>query len=166
MLSYEYHYQEGFTMDSIVSLSYKELLAEFKNILKQNQLKFTSQREIILYTLYYNTQHFTSEDLYMLIKEEYPELSIGIATVYRTLSLLEENSIVSSISLGVQGKKYEIANKPHHDHIICETCNKIVEFENEEIEELQHAIAKQNGFTLTNHLMQLYGICEDCQKDC
>lgn len=117
-------------MNSIVSLSYKELLAEFKNILKQNQLKFTSQREIILYTLYNNTQHFTSEDLYMLIKQEYPELSIGIATVYRTLSLLEENNIVSSISLGIQGKKYEIANKPHHDHIICETCNKIVEFEN------------------------------------
>ena len=151
-------------MDSIVSLSYKELLAEFKNILKQNQLKFTSQREIILYTLYNNDQHFTSEDLYMLIKQEYPELSIGIATVYRTLSLLEENAIVSSISLGVQGKKYEIANKPHHDHIICESCNKIVEFENEEIEALQHNIAKVNGFQLTNHLMQLYGICEECQK--
>jgi Fur family ferric uptake transcriptional regulator len=163
VLSYEYHYQKGFTMDSIVSLSYKELLAEFKNILKQNQLKFTSQREIVLYTLYNNTQHFTSEDLYMLIKEEYPELSIGIATVYRTLSLLEENGIVSSISLGVQGKKYEIANKPHHDHIICESCNKIVEFENEEIETLQHTIAKENGFKLTNHLMQLYGICEECQ---
>ncbi len=151
-------------MESIVAMTYKELLAEFKNILKQNQLKFTSQREIVLYTLYNNTHHFTSEDLYMLIKKEYPELSIGIATVYRTLSLLEENAIVSSISLGIQGKKYEIANKPHHDHIICESCNKIVEFENEEIEALQYVIAKQNGFQLTNHLMQLYGICKECQK--
>lgn len=152
-------------MKNIVALPYKELLIEFKNILKQNQLKFTSQRELILYTLYNNTQHFTSEDLYMLIKQDYPELSIGIATVYRTLALLEENNIVSSISLGVQGKKYEIANKPHHDHIICEKCNKIVEFENDEIEELQHAIAKENGFELTNHLMQLYGVCTACQTN-
>ena len=150
-------------MKDIVFLPYKELLLEFKNILKQNKLKFTSQREIILYTLYNNTQHFTSEELYMLIKEDYSELSIGIATVYRTLSLLEENGIVSSISLGIQGKKYEIANKPHHDHIICETCHKIVEFENDEIENLQHTIATENGFKLTSHLMQLYGICKECQ---
>ena len=150
-------------MDSIVSLPYKELLGEFKNILKQNQLKFTSQREIILYTLYNNDQHYTSEELYMLIKQEYQELSIGIATVYRTLSLLEENGLVSSISLGIQGKKYEIANKPHHDHIICEKCNKIVEFENDKIEELQHTIAKENGFQLTKHIMQLYGVCGECQ---
>lgn len=99
----------------------------------------------------------------MLIKQEYPDLSVGIATVYRTLTVLEESGLVSSISLGVQGKKYEIANKPHHDHIICEQCNTIVEFENEEIEELQHTIAKENGFKLTNHLMQLYGICAACQ---
>ena len=150
-------------MKNIVALPYKELLIEFKNILKQNKLKFTNQREVILYTLYNNTQHFTSEDLYMLIKQEYPELSVGIATVYRTLTILEENGLVSSISLGTQGKKYEIANKPHHDHIICEKCNKIVEFENEQIEELQHTIAKENGFKLTNHLMQLYGICKECQ---
>ncbi|MDQ7085197.1 MAG: Fur family transcriptional regulator [Sulfurovum sp.] len=151
-------------MTSIVSLSYKELLATFKHILKQNKLKFTNQREIVLYTLYTNTQHFTSEDLYLLIKKEYPQLSIGIATVYRTLTLLEENDIVSSISLGVQGKKYEIANKPHHDHIICEICHTIVEFENKEIEELQDVIAKENGFKLTNHLMQLYGVCKVCQE--
>lgn len=151
-------------MKKFIALPYTDLLAEFKNILKQNNLKFTNQREIILYTLYNNTEHLTSEELYMLIKQNYPELSVGIATVYRTLILLEENGLVSSISLGVQGKKYEIANKPHHDHIICEKCGKIVEFENDQIESLQHVIAKENGFELTDHLMQLYGICSDCQE--
>lgn len=152
-------------MKNLISMSYQDLLNEFKSILKQNKLKFTSQREIILYTLYNNDEHFTSEDLYMLIKTEYPELGIGMATVYRSLTLLEENGLISSISLGIQGKKYEIANKPHHDHIICQSCNKIVEFENDEIENLQHTIAEENGFKLTNHLMQLYGICGDCQKN-
>ncbi len=152
-------------MKNLETLTYDELLEEFKNILKANALKFTSQREAILSTLYDNPQHFTSENLYLLVKQQYPELSIGIATVYRTLALLEENGLVSSISLGIQGKKFEIANKPHHDHLICESCGKIVEFENEKIEELQYEIAKENGFVLTDHLMQLYGICAECQKD-
>lgn len=146
-------------------MSYNELLIEFKNIIKANGLKFTSQREAILQTLYENPQHFTSENLYMMVKKKFPNLNIGIATVYRTLTLLEESGLVSSISLGVQGKKFEIANKPHHDHLICTKCGKIVEFENEQIEELQHQIAKSSGFKLTDHLMQLYGICAECQRD-
>lgn len=152
-------------MKNIETLTFDELLAEFKNILKSNALKYTSQREAILSTLYKNPQHFTSENLYMLVKQNHPELSIGIATVYRTLALLEENGLVSSISLGIQGKKFEIANKPHHDHLICESCGKIVEFENEKIEDLQQQIAKENGFVLTDHLMQLYGVCTECQKE-
>lgn len=151
-------------MKNLETLSYDELIEAFKSILKANSLKFTSQREAILSTLYNNPQHFTSENLYLLVKEKYPTLNIGIATVYRTLSLLEENGIVSSISLGTQGKKFEIANKPHHDHLICSSCGKIVEFENEQIETLQHQIAKENGFELTDHLMQLYGICSDCRE--
>ena len=156
---------KGIAMKNIETLTYDELLEEFKKILKANSLKFTTQREAILSTLYNNPQHFTSENLYLLVKEKHPDLNIGIATVYRTLSLLEENGIVSSISLGTQGKKFEIANKPHHDHLICNVCGKIVEFENEQIEKLQHQVAKENGFVLTDHLMQLYGICSECQKE-
>ena len=148
---------------SFQNMSYDELLDTFKKILKNDGLKFTSQREAILATLYENPGHFTSEKLYMLLKEKYPSLSIGIATVYRTLALLEENGLVSSISLGLQGKKFEIANKPHHDHLICDRCGKIVEFENEEIERLQQKVAEANGFELTSHMMQLYGICSTCQ---
>ena len=151
-------------MKNFETMSYDELLKEFKKILKANSLKFTKQREAILSTLYNNPQHFTSENLYLLVKEKYPDLNIGIATVYRTLSLLEENGLVSSISLGTQGKKFEMANKPHHDHLICTMCGKIVEFENEQIEKLQQQIAEENGFVLTDHLMQLYGICSECQR--
>jgi len=149
---------------SIEDMHYEELLTEFKNIIKAKGLKFTIQREAILETLYKNPQHFTSENLYFLIKQNYPKLNMGIATVYRTLTLLEESGLVSSISLGVQGKKYEIANKPHHDHLICINCGKIVEFENQQIESLQQEIAQKNGFALTDHIMQLYGTCSDCQE--
>ena len=150
-------------MKSIEKLTYLELLEKFKVLLKSNNLKFTSQREAILKTLYDHPEHFTPENLYLLVKEKFPESNVGVTTVYRTLNLLEANDIVTSISFGAQGKKFELGNKPHHDHLICEACGKIVEFENDEIEQLQEKIAKIYNFKLTNHLMQLYGICKACQ---
>ncbi len=152
-------------MPNIENLDYSALLETFKNILKLNNLKFTSQREAILRTLYDNPKHFTPENLYLLIKEKFPESNVGVTTVYRTLNLLEENDIATSISFGSQGKKFELGNKPHHDHLICEKCGKIVEFENDEIEQLQEKIAKLYDFKLTNHLMQLYGTCKACQDE-
>ncbi len=152
-------------MKSIESLSYDELLLTFKQILRSNNLKFTAQREAILRTLYDHPDHFTPENLYLLVKEKYPELNTGITTVYRTLNLLEENKLATSLSFGTQGKKFELGNKPHHDHLICEVCGKIVEFEDPQIEVRQRQIAEENGFQLTNHLMQLYGICEACRKN-
>ena len=150
-------------MQSIENLSYEELLNRFKTLLKTNNLKYTTQREAILKTLYDHPDHFTPENLYILVKKNYPELNTGITTVYRTLNLLEENNIATSISFGSAGKKFELGNKPHHDHLICEKCGDIVEFENQEIEKLQEKIANMHDFKLTNHLMQLYGICKKCQ---
>jgi len=145
-------------------VSYPVLLENFTQLLKEQKLKFTRQREMVLKILYDNNGHFSPEEIQRMITKETPELNIGIATVYRTLTLLEESGLVSSISLGVQGKKYEIANKPHHDHLICINCGKIVEFENQQIESLQQEIAQKNGFALTDHIMQLYGTCSDCQE--
>jgi len=144
--------------------SYEVSLKEFKNLLKKNSLKFTTQREIIFKTLFEYEEHFTPEDLYNLIKKTYPNTNIGMTTVYRTLNLLEENKLVTSISFGIQGKKYEFSSKPHHDHLICTKCGMIEEFEDETIEKLQEKIAKMRGFKMTEHIMQLYGICKKCQN--
>ena len=152
-------------MTDIENLEYDSLLIKFKNILKQNGLKFTKQREIVLKTMYNNSDHFSPESLYMLLKENYPELNVGIATVYRTLNLLENSSMVTSLSFGSSGKKFELSNKPHHDHMICKVCDDIIEFEDEEIEKRQEEIASRYGFKLTSHMMQLYGICKECQKN-
>lgn len=151
-------------MADIENMEYDSLLFRFKDILKHNNLKFTKQREAILKTLYNNDEHFSPESLYMLIKENYPELGVGIATVYRTLNLLEDSGMVTSLSFGSSGKKYELGNKPHHDHMICKSCGKIIEFEDDEIEQKQLEIASKYGFKLTGHIMQLYGVCKDCQK--
>ena len=76
------------------TLEYEQLLSNFKALLKENSLKFTIQRELILETLYNSDEHLTPEALYLLIKDKFPELKTGIATIYRTLTLLEESSLV------------------------------------------------------------------------
>lgn len=147
------------------TIQYSQLLENFKELLKKNSLKFTTQREVILNTLYNCDEHLTPESLYNLIQEKYPELKTGIATVYRTLSLLEDSHLVNTISFDNSGKKYELDTKEHHDHIICTACGKITEFVDTDIEKKQNEIAKQLGFKMMDHSMQIYGICKECQEN-
>ena len=145
------------------TIEYKQLLADFKSLLKKNSLKYTVQREVILETLYNSDIHLTPESLHHLIQEKYPELKTGIATVYRTLSLLEDSGVATSLSFGAQGKKYELGTKKHHDHLICTACGSITEFVDEEIEKRQQKITQELGFKMSDHSMQIYGICKKCQ---
>ena len=143
-------------------VSYADVLDDFKKLLRANKLKYTKQRELILEIIYNNSGHFTPEDIYNLIKKSYPEVKLGIATVYRTLTLLEESNIVSSLSFGAQGKKYEFGLGAHHDHLVCLECGGIEEFFDETIEKLQEEIAKKFNFKMTNHIMKITGTCSAC----
>lgn len=147
------------------TVEYNKLLNDFKILLKANGLKFTIQREVILEMLYNSDEHLTPEALHHLIQEKHPELGTGIATVYRTLSLLEDSDMVTSLSFGAQGKKYELGAKDHHDHIICTSCGNITEFVDEEIERRQREITEALGFVMQEHSMQIYGICKNCQSN-
>jgi len=144
-------------------ISYPLLLEKFQSILKENTLKFTKQRELVLKFLYENDGHFSPEDTYTLIKQQNPHINIGIATIYRTLTLLETAKIASSISFGIQGKKYELGLKKHHDHLICSKCAKIIEFYDDIIETRQEEIAKKFNFKMHDHTMKIVGLCKNCQ---
>lgn len=143
----------------------EKALDELKKILKKKGMKYTEQRALILQLLLNLDDHLSAEEVHELVKKEYPDQNIGIATVYRTLNFLEEINLISSISFGKEGKKYEGGSSKHHDHIICTSCGKIVEFFDEEIEKRQDAVALKNGFKITDHTMQLYGLCDKCQKN-
>ena len=144
--------------------SNEEIIDELKKIVKQKGLKYTEQREIVLSILLHAKEHLTAEEVYNEIKKKYANSNIGIATVYRALSFLEEVDLITSITFGTEGKKYESNSKSHHDHLICTSCGRIIEFIDEEIEKRQEKIAKNNKFKITSHTMQLYGVCENCQK--
>jgi Fur family ferric uptake transcriptional regulator len=144
--------------------SKETILNELKIVLKNKGMKYTEQRAIILQILLSIDDHLHAEEVLDIIKEKYPEQNIGIATIYRTLNFLEEVNLISSISFGKDGKKYEGNKDHHHDHIICTSCGKIVEFVDDEIEEKQEKIALENGFVITDHTMQIFGICSSCQQ--
>jgi len=144
-------------------ISYPTLLENFTTLLKEQKLKFTRQREMILRVLYDNDGHFSPEEIYRMILKGKPDLKIGIATVYRTLTLLEDAGLADSISFGKDGKIYELGLKKHHDHLICTGCGKIIEFVDEVIEAKQEEIARKYHFQMTDHTMKIIGLCHICQ---
>jgi Fur family ferric uptake transcriptional regulator len=135
----------------------KQVLRDY---ISQNKLKFTEQRELILEVFLSTKSHVTAEELYQIVSKQYP--MIGLATVYRTLNLLSECGLVQQRQFGDGQARYELVHE-HHDHLICTKCRKIIEFENEKIEQLQEQIAEQHGFVIQTHKHELYGICSDCQ---
>jgi Fur family ferric uptake transcriptional regulator len=141
-----------------------KMIDKLKQVVKQKGLKYTKQREIVFETILDYDKHLSAEELYGAITKKYPNEKVGIATVYRALSFLEEANLISSISLDQNTKKFETNLKAHHDHLICVKCNKIVEFVNEKIEQEQNKVAKELGFKLLDHTMYLYGICEKCSS--
>ncbi|RLA82278.1 MAG: transcriptional repressor [Epsilonproteobacteria bacterium] len=141
-----------------------EIIDKLKQIIKEKGLKYTKQREVIFETILNCKKHLGAEELYSIILNKYPLEKIGIATIYRALAFLEDENLISSISVGKDAKKFETSFKKHHDHLICVNCNKIIEFVNERIEIEQEKTAQENGFKLLNHTMYLYGICKDCQE--
>ncbi len=141
-----------------------KVIEDLKIVLKNKGMKYTEQRAIILQILSNIDDHLNAEEVLDIVKEKYPDQKIGIATVYRTLNFLEEVNLISSLSFGKEGKKYEGNTSTHHDHIICTSCDKIVEFLDDEIEKKQEEIAFQKGFKITKHTMQIFGFCAECQN--
>jgi Fur family ferric uptake transcriptional regulator len=133
-----------------------------KQIIRDLGLKVTSQRQVILEIVRAERGHFTAQDIFESVAKRAPE--VGFATVYRFLRSLSESGNVTEVRMGGMPARYEWAEKDHHDHLTCTACGKIVEFENDEIERLQERVASRQGFILTSHVLELYGICADCRK--
>ena len=132
-----------------------------KKIIRDLGLKVTNQRLLILDIVRGGQSHFTAQDIFETVSNRNPD--IGFATVYRFLRTLSEHSYVTEVRMGGMPARYEWAGKRHHDHLTCTSCSQIMEFENTEIERLQEKVAKQFGFQLTHHVLELYGICPACR---
>ncbi|MCB1158233.1 MAG: transcriptional repressor [Leptospiraceae bacterium] len=150
------------------SIQYEmEVFAEF---LKKKGLKVTSQRMLVAEKIFSLHQHFTAESLLDMFKDRRDEISK--ATIYRIIGIMLEARLLTEHDFGRDFKYYEhIIGHDHHDHIICTDCNRIVEFLEPRIEDLQEKVAREKGFKITRHKLNIFGSClkkSDCpyfQKD-
>ncbi len=123
-------------------------------------VRVTAQRQAILSLINSSDSHWDAEELARALAEA--GHSVGIATVYRGLSALEEAGLIASIQLGGR-KRYECVDKKHHDHLVCTECGVIEEFVQPAIEQLQEQAAADNGFCITGHQLLIFGLCQQCQ---
>lgn len=138
----------------------EEKLDQFRSFMRGRGLKSTRQRDDIASWFFHTGGHLSADDIYRHVKEVSP--GIGFSTVYRTMRLLREAGLVQERHFADGEALYENVSE-HHDHCICNSCGRIVEFENDQIELLQQNVAERFGFKLVSHKMELYGLCADCQ---
>ena len=135
----------------------------FREYLESKKLKFTIERQKILDRVFANHKHFEADELLVDLRQN--KLKISKATIYRTLSLLVKSGLLREVIFGERHAHYEqVYGYEHHDHLVCNTCGKIIEFVENRIEKLQDEVCKENNFEPESHRLQIQGFCEDCRK--
>jgi Fur family ferric uptake transcriptional regulator len=122
----------------------------------ESGMKMTGQRRIIARVLSDSLDHPDVEEVHRRASAE--DSRISIATVYRTMRLFEEAGIVQRHEFGDRRARYEEVPDTHHDHLIDIRNGKVIEFRSEEIERLQHEIARKHGFKLVSHKLELFAV--------
>lgn len=137
---------------------------EFRQLLKEKGFKLTTQRRTVLEVLQKNEgKHLTAEEIYEIVRKQCPE--IGLATVYRTIQLLNELKLIDRLNLDDGYTRYEIGkfNKEHHHHhLICEQCGRVIEVEDDLMESIEIRFQEKYGFSVTDHKVKFYGVCNNC----
>ena len=142
-------------------------LQDLREKLSEGGYKMTPQRKEILqiFVEHSDYHHMSAEDVYKILRENDSE--IGLATVYRALDLLSELGILVQVDFGDGCARYELNTTDpkvhHHHHLICLKCKKVIEFEEDLLDELEENIADKSGFQILNHEVKFFGYCSDCR---
>ena len=131
--------------------------------IERRGLKHSRQRDLIAAAFFDTSGHVSVDELVLVARRADPRISV--ATVYRTMKLLADSGLAVPRQFGDGQTRYEpAAGRPHHDHMICTACGEILEFANSRIESLQAAVARQHGFEVETHKLELYGRCVGCRR--
>lgn len=145
----------------------KEETEKLKQRLKTGGYKLTPQRRAVLDVIVKNEgNHLSTEEIYDIVKLDCPE--IGLATVYRTLQLLEKMGTVCRVNFDDGCNRYELvhSHEDHqHHHLICKGCGKVEEVEDDLLEHLEEEIGQKYSFNITDHNVKFFGYCNACNKE-
>jgi Fur family transcriptional regulator, ferric uptake regulator len=133
---------------------------DLETALRARGLKRTAERTAVLEAFAAAGEHVSAEELTALVRHRLP--GVSPSTVYRTLNVLVSAGLASERTFGDGHTRFEPERPEHHDHLICTSCGRIVEFRDDEIERLQTAVAQFFGFEIATHKYELYGTCPGC----
>jgi Fur family peroxide stress response transcriptional regulator len=137
-------------------------LDDFIQRCKSRKLSVTHQRLAIYHTLLNSPDHPSAEAIFNLIRPQYPMISL--ATVYKTLETLEREKMIRKVSFPHQSVARYDANLDRHHHLVCVKCHSVVDFYDDQLDNLRFKKRRARGFQLLDHSVQIHGICPSCQK--
>ncbi len=129
--------------------------------LKESGVRITPQRHAVLDYLLNSMVHPTADEIYKALEGRFPNMSV--ATVYNNLRVLREIGLVRELTYGDSSSRFDCKTTDHY-HIICEECDKIVDFHYPTLDEVESLAEQVTGFKVSHHRLELYGVCEECQK--
>lgn len=130
--------------------------SRIERLCREKGMRMTGQRKVIARVLSDATDHPDVEEVHRRASAE--DSNISLSTVYRTVRLLEDEGILDRHAFGDGRARYEQVAKEHHDHLIDIDTGRVIEFRNEQVERLQEAIARELGYKLIDHRLELYGV--------
>ncbi len=139
----------------------------FRQQLMEKGYKLTSQRQAVLDCLArHEGEHLSPEEIYEIVKTKNPD--IGLATIYRTLTLLNNMKLVHKLNFDDGLSRYELnrnrTNHRHH-HLICMKCGSVIEVQEDLLESIETEILRKNAFLVKDHRVKFYGYCRECRSD-
>jgi Fur family ferric uptake transcriptional regulator len=135
----------------------------FRNYLKSQGLRFTPERRLILEGIASINGHFDVEKLYAKLHRKAGEISL--ATIYRTLPHLIKSGLIKEVMRCQDRPQYEKSfGYPHHDHLVCIKCGRVIEFKDDVIENLQNRVCRRFGFKPIEHRLGIRGYCRNCRS--
>lgn len=129
--------------------------------LKSKGVRITPQRHAILEYMVQSMDHPTADEIYRALEDRFPNMSV--ATVYNNLRAFIEAGLVKELKFGDASSRFDYWKHDHY-HIICSDCGLMIDFEYEHLEDAEKAAADFSGFEISNHRLEFYGVCPNCQE--
>jgi Fe2+ or Zn2+ uptake regulation protein len=134
---------------------------EIAELLRARGNRITAQREAILAIIRQHEGHLSADEICDLARRKVPRLSLS--TVYRTLDLLKGMDLISELQLAGDHSRYE-AQSPEHQHLVCLSCGRVVEFQCGHCRAVHQRLASEHGFSITGGRVEIFGYCEECAR--
>ena len=136
----------------------------FSQFLQSHGKRITQQRRLIVETIFSHHDHFDADELMDHLQQLIAQRKVSRPTVYRTLAELVEAGMLRKMTLGGRSVYEHEYGYPSHDHLYCQVCNRLIEFQSPELEQIRNQVAEEHRFEVSGHRMFVTGVCADCRR--